>query len=98
MKKTETIEIKEKFEEIGSKAIDSRNRVSLGDVIKVKFKRVKLYKSDRGEILIMPVVEIPASEAWLFENKKALASVKRGLEQATQGKGKELDLESLDKE
>jgi len=27
-------------------------------------------------------VTIPASEAWLYKNKKALASVRRGLKQA----------------
>ena len=29
------------------------------------------------------VAKIPANKAWLFKNKKALASIKRGLKQST---------------
>ena len=31
-------------------------------------------------------VSIPAHEAWLYKNKKALDSVRKGLEEARQGK------------
>ncbi|MFH1245648.1 MAG: hypothetical protein V1662_04110, partial [Candidatus Omnitrophota bacterium] len=61
-----------------------------------EIKRVKIYMNSQGEVLIRPVVEIPASETWLYRNKKVLASVKRGLEQAAKGEVKELDVESLD--
>jgi hypothetical protein len=35
-------------------------------------------------------VEIPAREAWLFENKDALVQVKRGLEQSAAGEARSL--------
>lgn len=38
---------------------------------------------------------IPASEAWLFANPKALASVKRGLRGAKRGKLSKLDSDTL---
>ncbi len=38
---------------------------------------------------------IPASEAWLYKNKKALESVQRGLNQAVQGKIKKLSINEL---
>jgi hypothetical protein len=38
---------------------------------------------------------IPASEQWLYKNKKALKSVQRGLKQATKGKVTKLNLSEL---
>ena len=38
---------------------------------------------------------IPPSEAWLYKNKKALASVQKGLKQAAKGKIKKLNLNEL---
>jgi len=97
MGKTKTIHIEADFEEVESKTVDQRNRLVLSVLQKLpEVKRVKVYINLQGEILIRPMVEIPASEAWLYQNKKALASVRRGLEQAAKGKVKELDLESLD--
>jgi len=42
-----------------------------------------------------PQVLIPASEAWLFRNPKALASVKRGLADAAEGRISKIDLDEL---
>ena len=38
-----------------------------------------MYSNDFGQIILDPQVTIPASEAWLFEDKKALASVDGGV-------------------
>ena len=38
---------------------------------------------------------IPPSEAWLYKNKKVLASVQKGLKQAAKGKIKKLNLNEL---
>ena len=58
-----------------------------------KYKRER--KNDRGEVLLQPVVEIPASEAWLFRNKEAFESVKKGLKDASEGKISKLNLKDL---
>ncbi len=34
-------------------------------------KRVQVCVNSRGEILLRPVVEIPAAEHWLFKNQEA---------------------------
>jgi hypothetical protein len=97
MNKAKTIHIEDDFEEIESKSVDQRHRLvlPLGPGAS-EIKRVKVYMNAQGEVLIRPVVEIPVSEMWLYRNKKALASVKRGLEQSDKGEVKELDIESLD--
>ena len=66
----------------------------MGDMMK-GFVRVKLLRGKHGGVLIRPFVEIPAQEAWLYKDKRALGKVKKGLEQAAQGKGSKLDLKSL---
>lgn len=67
--------------------VDSRNRVSLTKVSKHLASSFYAYEEDNGRIILEPIVEIPAHEAWLFkpENKKILEKVKRGLKQKTPG-------------
>jgi len=79
------LRIDDEFQEIGTKTIDDRNRITVGDLFR-GYKRVRLYKNDRGELLLQPTVEIPASELWLFQNKEALKSVQMGLKDASEGK------------
>jgi hypothetical protein len=38
------------------------------------------------QIALDPQVSIPASEAWLYQNPKTLAAVRRGLQEAAEGK------------
>ncbi len=79
------LRIDDEFQEIGTKTIDDRNRITLGDLFR-GYKRVRLYKNDRGELLLQPIVEIPASELWLFQNREALEGVNIGLKDASEGK------------
>ena len=88
------LRIDDEFQEIGTKTIDDRNRLTLGDLFK-GYKRVRLYKNDRGELLLQPTVEIPASELWLFQNKEALKSVQTGLRDASEGKIVKADIDKL---
>jgi hypothetical protein len=85
---------KNEFREIATKTIDKRNRITLGKYLD-GCKRVRVYGNRKGEFLLQPVVEIPASELWLYENEEALDSVKKGLKQAKEGKISKLDLEDL---
>lgn len=59
---------------------DARGRLTLGSAAQNEDYRVLV--NDRGQILLDPVVPIPASEAWLWENPALRASMERALTQA----------------
>jgi hypothetical protein len=80
-----SIKINDEFQEIGTRTIDSRSRLTVGELVQ-GLKRVRIYKNKLGEILIKPVVEIPVSELWLFQNKEAFESVQKGLKEMSEGK------------
>jgi len=63
-----------------TKTIDSRGRLVLGKEYAGRMVIVDDTEPDR--LVITPAVAIPEREAWLYRNKEALASVRRGLEQA----------------
>ncbi len=88
------LKIEDEFEEVATRTIDERKRLTLGELPKGS-RRVRVYKNDRGEVLLQPVVEIPASEAWLFQNEEAFESVKKGLKDASEGKISKLNPEDL---
>jgi hypothetical protein len=44
------------------------------------------WDSTLGQLILDPVKAIPVSEMWLYENPKALASVKKGLKESAEGK------------
>jgi hypothetical protein len=61
--------------------VDSRKRISLTKLLpEGKISSVRAYKED-DRIILEPMVEIPAREIWLYENKAALKKVKKGLSQ-----------------
>ena len=79
----------------GSVKPDTKKRVVLpSDLVKEDIIYHIWYNSF-GQILLDPQVTIPASEAWLFKNPKAIASVRRGLDDVAQGKVSRVDLASL---
>lgn len=75
------------FQDYGAVKPDSKHRVVLKGP---SHDLYRVYRNDAGQILLDPQVMIPADEAWLFKNKKSLASVRRGLEQMSQGKVRSL--------
>jgi hypothetical protein len=89
-----SVQVNDEFKEIGTRTIDDRNRLTIGELLKGS-KRVRLYKSSRGEVLLQPVVEIPASELWLFQNKEAFQSVRKGLKDAAEGKISKIKIDEL---
>ena len=91
---TNTVRINDEFKEVDTRTIDDRNRLTLGELLKGS-KRVRLYRNNRGEVLVQPVVEIPASELWLFQDKEALENVKKGLKDAAKGRISKLNLDEL---
>ena len=54
-----------------------------------------VYSNSAGQIVLDPQVIIPASEAWLFKNPAAIASVRKGLDDAATGKVSKVDLSAL---
>lgn len=73
------------FTEIYETKPDSKRRVTLGSC-RVKAHHYRVYENTAGQIVLDPQTSVPSSEAWLFKNKSALASVRRGLAQARSGK------------
>ena len=73
------------FHEINEVRVDSKRRVALGKV-EHPYERYVAYENDAGQIVLDPHVSIPASESWLYKNPKALKSVRKGLEDAKEGR------------
>lgn len=64
---------------------DAKGRITLGSLAKgATGFSVSIDKQQR--IVLEPLVEIPAREKWLFENKAALNQVKKGIQDAADGK------------
>jgi hypothetical protein len=60
-------------------AVDSRKRISLSKLLpELPVSSVRAHL-EGDKIILEPMVEIPAREAWLYQNKKALNKVKTGL-------------------
>jgi len=90
--------LSDKFERVGETGLDAKKRVSLskalaalnGTLVKKSGAdkngdlRFVIYTNDAGQILLSPQ-PISPHEAWLYRNPKALASLRRGIEQAARG-------------
>lgn len=63
---------------------DERGRVTIGQEF-VKDHHYRVLMNAHGQIVLDPVVTIPARELWLFQNPEAWASVLRGAAQAGRG-------------
>ncbi len=74
------------FEPYGEVRVDSKNRISIGKTEGTKITSYRVYRNSSGQFILDPQVTIPAHEAWLYKNPKALAAVKKGLEEARKGK------------
>lgn len=70
---------------------DGRGRLTLGSVAQDTDYRVLV--NERGQILLDPIVAIPASQAWLWESPALRDSMERALKQA--GVGEFVDLGSF---
>jgi hypothetical protein len=61
--------------------VDSKKRISLTKLLPGgKISSVRAYK-ENDKIILEPMVEIPAREAWLYENEAAFKKVRAGLSQ-----------------
>jgi hypothetical protein len=94
---TEVLEnILEKFIPVDVKTLDSKKRINLGEKIlkmlagKFPTKSFKVYVGEDGDILLRPVITIPANEAWIYEKPSVLEEIRKGLSEANQGKLKKV--------
>jgi hypothetical protein len=69
---------------VAAKKIDSRGRLLLGEMFAGQY--VIIEERGNGEFFVKPAAIIPASEKWLYQNPKALAAVRAGLQEARDGK------------
>lgn len=74
------------FEEVAEAKVDAKRRVALGKIIAQSISSYRIYRNTFGQIILDPMVTIPAHEAWLFKNKEAAQLVKQGLEDARKGR------------
>ena len=58
---------------------DAKRRVHLPKVLIREDVTYNIYTNSAGQIVLDPQITIPASEAWLYEDKTALASVDKGM-------------------
>jgi hypothetical protein len=74
-------------------SIDNKNRITVTKLL--KFDETKSFTAkvkENGDIILKPMISInvPAREVWLYKNKEALESVKKGLAQKKRTPLKEL--------
>ncbi len=102
-----TISMNAEFREVTSIRPDKQGRFALAQAVKLvedtlgaQADTYKVCVSTSGEILLVPVAEIPLRELWLHRNPIALNAVRRGLDQAARGEFASIDdvLEPFDGE
>ncbi len=74
------------FEEVTEAKVDAKHRVALGRTVPSQVRSFRVYRNAHGQVILDPMVSIPASEIWLFKNPRASALVRQGLEDARRGR------------
>lgn len=96
---TTEILLDETFEPVGEGTLDSKKRIALTKAMgalrtvfgqDLKNVRFEISCNKAGQILLSPEATVPLHEAWLYQNKEALASVRRGIEEAGRGKARKI--------
>lgn len=89
---TKVVTIKEDFIPVDTKSLDSKHRLNLGGEVagffsgRMKVDSFQIYVGKSGDVLLRPVAHVPSRELWLYQNSSALAKVKKGLQEAKDGK------------
>jgi hypothetical protein len=74
---------------------DAKKRIVLSKTIIPNGVTYHIYANSLGQIILDPQITVPASEAWLFQNTEVLASLRRGLKDAREGRVKKVNLKDL---
>jgi len=100
----ETVDIHEEFIPYQTKPLDSKHRITLGNrLTKLLGKRMnaeayqyQIFVGKNGDILLRPSVSIPSNEAWVYQNPKVIGKLRKGLQEAREGKTERVnDVESF---
>jgi len=98
MATTDTV-LDKNFEPIGKGTLDNKKRIALTKAIEALQTAIgqnldrltfEISYNKTGQILLSPEAHVPLHEAWLYKNKAALASVRRGIEEAGRGKARKI--------
>jgi len=87
------MKVSENFKQVGIVKLDSKNRITLGTLIK-KFSILtnnpiddfEAYIGDHGDILLKPRTAIPTMELWVHQNPDILNDINRGIKDINDGK------------
>ena len=91
------IDIHEEFIPYHAKPLDSKHRITLGGKLtsalgnRMKVDAYMIFIGREGDILLRPTVSISSNEAWVYRNPKVIGSVRKGLEEAREGKAERID-------
>lgn len=101
-KNQEVLEIREEFVSVDTRPLDSKHRITLGGRLyrilmsKMKIDSYKVFVGKKGDILLRPAVSIPSSEVWVYQNPEVIGKIRKGLEEAGEGKVEKVtDLEKF---
>jgi len=85
--------IKGSFHLVGKSTLDSKKRVTLGNKIMVKKPLAKMkidsfnvFINEDGNILLVPLANIPSRELWVHQNPEIMKNIQKGLKEAKEGK------------
>ena len=74
------------FEMVADARLDTKHRLTLGKIVGNRVTSVTVYRNAHGQLVLDPMVSVPAHEAWLFQNKRALSLLQKGTEDAKRGR------------
>lgn len=101
-KNQEALEVRGEFMPVDTRPLDSKHRITLGGRLyrllmsKMKIDSYQVFVGKGGDILLRPAVSIPSSEAWVYQNPEVIGKIRKGLEEAAEGKVEKVnDLEKF---
>jgi hypothetical protein len=93
--KNQSVFVKQDFKVLDDRILDAKGRLTISHewmpYKNQSIRSFKIYRNGDGDLLLRPEVSIPAREAWIFQNPEVLSSLKRGLQDAKEGKGDIVD-------
>ncbi|MEI8124539.1 MAG: hypothetical protein WCG42_02150 [Parachlamydiaceae bacterium] len=77
--------------------MDDKYRICLGSFLskeeREQLSSFRVSRQEDGKIVLDPFMEIPARDHWIYKNPKASASLKRGIEDAENGRIVDVDID-----